>query len=173
MWLALQALSAVRHATDLPAAGLTAAGVVVAGLALAAAVRTASWAWRGPPIGAFPKDDLVVCGPREADAVRAAARLRGTLGGAGHVYRARLALPVMAWAFAAAASLAGPDVGDAGPWMALLGASASASVIFPARSFFYREATGGGVVLHPASARVELLRSEPDRAIVERERGAP
>ena len=160
-------------ASHAPPAGLLAAAVVAAGLALAAAARTASWAWRGPALVRFPTDDVAVCGAREADAVRAAARIRGTLGGAGHVHRGRLALPVISWALAAAAALAGPEVGDAAPWMALLGASASASLLLPPGTFYYREATGGRVVLHPASTREDLLRSDFGRAVVGRERGAP
>ncbi len=172
-WLALQAFAAARDVAGIPPASLTAAAIVAAGIALAAGARTASLAWRGPPLVSFPRDDVVVCGPREADAVRSASQLRGTLGGAGHVHRGRLALPAVAWAFAAVAALAGPEVADAVPWMALLGASASAAFALPAKAFFYREATGGSVVLHPASAREELLRSSPARAIVGRERGAP
>ncbi|HET8542438.1 MAG TPA: hypothetical protein VFL83_21370 [Anaeromyxobacter sp.] len=173
-WVALQALSAIRDAgAGIPSSSLAAAGVVAAALAGLAALRTASWAWRGPVIVPLPEDDVVVCCPPEAEAIRAAAQLRGTMGGAGHVHPGRLVLPAAAWASAAAAALAGPELLDAAPWIAVLAASATAALALPARAFFYREATGGRVVLHPASSREELLRSPRARAAVSGEGGAP
>ncbi len=173
-WVALQLASTLRSAgAAIPSSTLGAASAVAAVLALAAALRTASWAWRGPLLLPFPQDDVAVCAPAQAEAVRAAAQLRGTMGGAGHVHRIRLALPVLAWASAGAVALAGPGLLDAPPWTMLLGVSTTATVLFPARAFFYREATGGGVVLHPASAFGELLRSAADRACLRDERGAP
>jgi hypothetical protein len=164
-WLALAALAAVRTAgVAIPAASLVAATAVAAGLALACAARTASFAVRGPLIVSLPRHDVVVCDPPEADAIRAAAQLRGTMGGAGHVHRARLALPALAWAAAAAAAIAGPEPLQAAPWLAILGAAAAATLLFPAKAFFYREATGGRVVLHPPSARAELVRPQAARA---------
>lgn len=173
-WLALQALVAARAAgVAIPPASVAAATAVAAGLALACAARTASWFWRGPLIVSLPRSEVVVCDPPDADAIRAAAQLRGTMGGAGHVHRARLALPVLAWLAAAGAAIAGPDPLQAASWTAILGASAAAALLFPAKAFFYREATGGRVVLHPPSARAELLRPRAARAIVPGERGAP
>jgi hypothetical protein len=173
-WVAFQGLSALRHAgPGLPASSLAAAGAVTAGLALAAAVRTACWAWRGPLVVSLPSHDVAMCGPAEAEAVRGAAQLRGTLGGAGHVHRARLALPAAAWAAAAAAAIAGPEVHDVAPWVTLVGALATAALLFPAKAFFYREATAGRVVVHPASARQDLVRSRGVRAALPGDPGTP
>jgi hypothetical protein len=107
----------------------------------------------------LPSEDVAVCGPAEAELVRAAAQLRGTLGGAGHLHRVRLALPAAAWCAAAAAALAGPEVLDVAPWTTLAGVLVTAALLFPAKAFFYREATGGRVVVHPASAREDLVRA--------------
>jgi hypothetical protein len=165
-WVALQVLAAIRHAgAGLPTTSLAAAGAVTAGLALAAAVRTAAWGWRGPPIVALPKDEVAVCDPTDADAIRARAQLRGTMGGAGHVHPGRLALPALAWASVAASAISWQEPIRAAPWIALLGACMAAAFLFPAKAFMYREATGGRVVLHPPSAREELLRSRPVRAV--------
>lgn len=164
-WIALQVLAAVRHAgAGIPDASLAPASVLAAALALAAAVRTASWGWRGPLIVSLP-DDIVVCDPAEAEAIRVRAQLRGTMGGAGHVHPGRLALPALAWAAAAASAISWQEPIRSAPWIALLGASAVAAFLFPAKAFMYREATGGRVVLHPPSAREELLRSPPVRAV--------
>jgi hypothetical protein len=174
-WIALQGLSAARHlGAAVPEASVAAASAVTAGLALAVAARTVSWAWRGPLIVPLPEDDVAVCGPAEAEDVRAAAQLRGTMGGAGHLHRGRLALPVAAWACAAAAALATPEPLVAASWITLLGAFATAALVFPAKAFFYREATGGRVVLHPASAREELRRGgRPGAVVPGQPRGAP
>jgi hypothetical protein len=173
-WLALQALAAARHAgAAIPLASLAAAAAVTAGLALYCALRTASSVWRGPPIVSLPKDDVVPCDPPEAELIRAAAQLRGTMGGAGHVHPRRLALPALAWLAAAASALAWADPLDAAPWVALVGAAATAAYLFPATAFLYREATGGRLVLHPPSARREIVRSRPLRAVVPGARGAP
>lgn len=159
-WVALQVLSTLREAgAGVPAPSLAAASVLAAVLAIAAAARTASWAWRGPRIVPLPLEDVAVCSPAEAEEVRAAAQLRGTLGGAGHVHRARLAFRVAGWGSAAGAALAVPEALDVAPWVGLLCASLAAAVLLPAKAFFYREATGGRVVIHPATARDELLRA--------------
>ncbi len=157
-WVGLQGLSAVREVGDvLPSATVGVASAVTAGLAIAAAVRTATSAWRGPRVEPLPEDDLAVCSPDEAESVRGAAQLRGTLGGAGHVHRRRLALPALGWTFAAGAALAGPDAYDLVPWVTALGVCVAASLALPAKAFLYREATGGRVVVSPAAAREELL----------------
>ncbi|HEX9049105.1 MAG TPA: hypothetical protein VF841_01075 [Anaeromyxobacter sp.] len=175
VWLVVQLMTALRGAgAGIPPPALAAVSDVAAALALAAAIHVTSWAWRGPHLAAFPRQDLVVCAPPEAAAVRAAAQLRGTMGGAGHVYRLRLALPAAAWTSAAAVALAGPGLLEAAPpWVMLLGMSATASILFPAKPFFYRETTSGRVVLHPASALEELRRSAPEHACRGDERGAP
>lgn len=173
-WVAQEALAAVHEVgADVPHASLAAAGAVAAALAVAAAIRTASWAWRGPVIVSLPDEDLATCGPAEAEAVRAAAQLRGTLGGAGHVHPFRLALPALAWAAAAVAAFQGAEPVRAAPWVLLLGAAAVAALLFPAKAFFYREATGGRVVLHPASAREELVHSLHAGAVAPGPGGAP
>lgn len=173
-WLALQLIASVRSAgVAIPQPAVATASAIAAALAVAAAVRTASWAWRGPPLPPFPTEDVARCAPAEADAVRAAAQLRGTMGGAGHVHRARLAFPAVAWALAAASALAGPGPVDAAPWVAVMGGSAAAAVLFPARAFFYREASGGRVVVHPPCAVEGLLRASVDRPMVRDGRRAP
>ncbi len=173
-WVALHGLWTVRLAgVQIPGASLRVASVVAAALAVLAAIRTTSSAWRGPDIVPLPPDDVATCSASEADAIRAAAQLRGTMGGAGHVHPARLALPTAAWLSAAVAALAGPEEADVIPWLAILAASASAALLFPAKAFLYREATGGRAVLHPAAVREELLRAASTRAVVSGERGAP
>lgn len=173
-WIALQALAVIRHAgAPIPLASLAAAAAVTAGLALACALRAASGIWRGPPIVSLPQEDVVPCDPPEAEVIRAAAQLRGTMGGAGHVHPRRLALPTLAWLAAAGSALAWADPLDAAPWVALVGAAATAAHLFPATAFLYREATGGRLVLHPPSARREILRSRTLRAAVPGARGAP
>lgn len=169
--IALQALSAAGQAGgDVPAPAFAAGAAATAALAIAASLQTAWFAWRGPRIESLPEDDLTVVGPPEAETIRAAAQLRGTLGGAGHVHRHRLALPFGAWASAAGTALAGPDAYDAVLWVMLLGVFVAAALAFPAKAFFYREATGGRVVVYPAAAGGELLRSGGDAATVRRER---
>jgi len=156
-------IGALRLASALGVAvspqGLAAAAAATAGLALLVAGRTASWAWRGPVLVSFPRDGSAVCDPAEAEVVRSAAQLRGTMGGAGYVHRARLAFPSLAWASAAAVSvLAGPLPAAGLAWALLLAVSGGAVLLFPAKPFHYREATGGRVVVYPAAARADLLK---------------
>ncbi len=139
------------------AIALGAAAVV---LAAAVAVRTIASAWRGPVLVAFSPDAGVICDPREAQRIRAAALLRGTMGGAGYVSRARLAFPAVAWAAAAATTAALHLAPSLAPWLvAVLASSAGAALMFPARPFYYREAVGGRIVLHPPAVREDLARN--------------
>jgi hypothetical protein len=161
-WTAL-VLALVAGAAGLPLPGravtLLAAAVLAA--SLAASVRTLLGAWRGPVITSFPRRDAVLCDPPGSDAIRKGAQLRGTMGGAGHVHPARLAFPAAAWAAAAAAAatvLRHPSLGSAPPWpLAVLGAAAGAALLLPARPFFYREVTGGRVLVFPPAACTRLL----------------
>lgn len=127
----------------------------------AEAIRTALGAWRGPVIASFPRRDAVFCDPQGAEAVRAGAQLRGTMGGAGHVHPERLVFPAVAWAAAAvvaAALLRDPSVRAVSPWaLAVLAGAAVAACLAPARPFFYREVTGGRVLVFPLVACTRLL----------------
>jgi hypothetical protein len=165
-WAGLEGLRLLHAAgADLPHTGLAACAAASTGLALVAAGRTAAWAFRGPLIATFPAAGAAVCDPAEAEAVRASAQLRGTMGGAGHVHRARLAFPAVAWAAAAAvAAFAGPLLEESAPWVVLLVAASVAGFLLPAKPFYYREATGGRVAVYPPSARDDLLRLASGRA---------
>jgi hypothetical protein len=119
-----------------------------------------AFVWRGPDIISFRRRDAVLCDVAEAAAVRAAAQLRGTLGGAGHVYRFRLAFPALLWAAGAAhwaARLCG-RTGRPARWPhAVAFPAADRTGRLPARSFWYREVTGGCVLVHPSPACLDLL----------------
>jgi hypothetical protein len=121
-----------------------------------------AFVWRGPELVGFRRRDAVLCDVAESAAIRAAAQLRGTTGGAGHVYRLRLAFPAIAWA-AVAAQSAGFLRSDLGPpenWpLAVVLPAALLALLFPARSFWYREVTGGCVIVHPPRACVDALES--------------
>ncbi len=100
---AFGALFALSGAGSPIGPGLVNASAAVAlMLALVAGGRTLSSAWRGPVLVQFPCEAAIECNPVEAAEVRAAAQLRGTLGGAGHVHPRRLAFPALAWIAAAA-----------------------------------------------------------------------
>ncbi len=154
----LFALSAAGSPVAPPLVGASAAVALL--LALAAAGRTLSSAWRGPSLVQFARDAAVECDPAESSEVRAAAQLRGTLGGAGHVHPRRLAFPAAAWF--AAATLAGCALGcpELGPgWPAtLLVVALVAVAAFPAIPFWYREAHGGIVLLYPRAAFAAVVR---------------
>jgi hypothetical protein len=160
-WLAFAAITVAHRASAaVPPLAVTVAAVGAIGLALAATVCTAASVWRGPPLRRFPHDQAVCCGPGEAAVVRSAAQLRGTLGGAGHVHRGRLAFSALAWlgaAGCAAAVLAEAPLGAA----LLLGAATAAlsglAGLLPARPFYYREAMGGWVVVYPREACERLV----------------
>jgi hypothetical protein len=130
------------------------AGVVVP-LAAAAAVQRAVHLWRGPPVVSFSNADAVRCGGADAEAVRVAARLRGTLGGAGHLFPGRVALHAVACLAAAALGayvlVGGEDT--VGGWLpAVFAAGGAGVVLLPARPFYYREAMNGEVLVTPAIA---------------------
>lgn len=139
---------------------LASIALVVSG---AQAMRTALGAWRGPVIASFPRRDAVFCEPQCAETVRAGAQLRGTMGGAGHVHPERLVFPATAWAAAAlvaAALLRDPSLHAASPWtLAVLAGATVAARLAPARPFFYREVTGGRVLVFPPVACTRLLES--------------
>ena len=163
-WVALGvSLIAGEAAAPVPprAAQLLAAAALA--LSLAEAIRTALAAWRGPVITSFPRRDAVLCDPPGADAIRAGAQLRGTMGGAGHVHPARLAFPTIAWSAASAvasAVLRDSSLRSASPWtLAILAGAVAATVLVPARPFFYREVTGGRVLVFPPAACTRLLES--------------
>lgn len=132
-------------------------GIALAALpiAIAMAIRTASAIWRGPALMHFPVEYAVLCRASDAADVRAAASLRGPLGGAGHVHRARLVVPAAAWllaavvlGFVAAGAAERPECRQALLWM---GVAVAVRALFPPRAFWYREHRDGSVVLYPAS----------------------
>ncbi len=159
--VALAAVEAARLlGIEVPrtAAMLTASGTAV--LAMTVAVRHVAFVWRGPVIVSFRRRDGMLCDANEAAVVRAAAQLRGTMGGAGHVHPHRLMLTAGAWAAASvqALVLVGPDRGLTRfvPLTAVIVAGALAAQ-FPAVPFYYREAAGGCVVAFPPGACALLL----------------
>ncbi len=150
----------VALAIDLAGPGLQgritkALAVAAAPLAFALAVRSAVAIWRGPPLAPFPIDYAVLRHGAEAEAIRAAAQLRGALGGAGHAHPARLVLALAAWALAGTAALcvAAGAVSGQGctDLMVLLGVAVAVRIAFPPRPFWYRERQDGSVVLYPPS----------------------
>jgi hypothetical protein len=132
---------------------LVCAGALVP-VAAVAALQSAVHLWRGPPVVSFGNAEAVRCGGAQAEAIRRAARLRGTLGGAGHVYPGRLAVHALAGAAAAALGgyvvQAGPDA-VAGWLLMLLVAGGAWTVLLPARAFYYREARNGDLLVTPAN----------------------
>jgi hypothetical protein len=92
----LVTLAALRLGAPVPPGIITITAAVAVPAATAAALQRLAYLWRGPSIVSFSRMDAVRCGVSDAEEIRAAAQVRGTLGGAGHVYRARLALHV-AW----------------------------------------------------------------------------
>jgi hypothetical protein len=143
-----------------PRAILVCAGVAVP-LAVSAALQRLVHAWIGPPVESFSQLEAVRCPAAEAEAVRTAAQLRGTLGGAGHLCRGRLL--VHATACAAAATLAGAvlvgEEADArsGWHLAAVAATGVGALLLPARPFFYREAMNGELLVTPPFALGQLV----------------
>lgn len=164
-WLVLAGLVAVyRASVQVPAKAVPAAAAAALALAVAAAGRTVVSVWRGPALQRFSHDEAVCCSPSQAAAVRAAAQLRGTLGGAGHVHRGHLALPALGWLAAAAFALeaVSEPVESLTPlWAGAALVLGIAARVFPARPFYYREAVGNRVVFHPRIAWEEFLRLQP------------
>ena len=98
-WLALATvggLSARGVAVPLPAAA--ACSLLAGPVALAGLIEAVTSFWRGPAIVPFARDEAVSCTTAEATFVRAAARLRGTMGGAGHLTPAASPSRPFAWA---------------------------------------------------------------------------
>jgi hypothetical protein len=160
-WLMLVSVGGLGvAAVEVPLALELACGVLAIPLAIAAAVRDVLSTWRGPRLIAFDRADAVRCDPVQAEQVRAAAQLRGTMGGAGHVHASRLAFPIASWL---AALGAGTEVLLPGG-SALAGAWSSAGAlvaallawIFPARPYWYREVTGGGILVTPPEAAAAI-----------------
>ncbi|HEX9049106.1 MAG TPA: hypothetical protein VF841_01080 [Anaeromyxobacter sp.] len=135
-------------------------GSTAAVVAATAAARNVAHVWRGPLIVDFQRGDGLLCDARESVAVRAAAQLRGTMGGAGYLHPCRLAFSASAWAAAAvqAVVLVSPDRGS---WEYLPAAVGLVAVAFagrfPATPFYYRETAGDCVVVFPAEAASRLL----------------
>jgi hypothetical protein len=138
-----------------PAWAAVACAAAVAPIAAAAALQRGLHLWRGPPVVSFPSAEAVRCGGAEAEAIRVAARLRGTLGGAGHIYPGRVALHAVASAAAAAfgAFVLAAGVAAVPAWLvAVFAAGVGGVVLLPARPFYYREAMNGELLVTPANA---------------------
>lgn len=162
-WVFFLALVGARAVgAPLPSEAVVAVAVVALATAVAVACRTVAHAWRGPVVVDFRREEAVMCGPAEAEVVRAAALLRGTMGGAGYVCRARVAFPAIASAvaaFIAGSALGDPTLGSVPAWpFAVLALSAGAAAAFPARPFYYREGNGGFLLVHPEEAWIRLAR---------------
>jgi hypothetical protein len=162
-WLALVVAGAAAAAE--PEGGghraFTACVAVAGPVALVAAIRSLGAIRGGPRVISFERREALLCDAAQADVIRGAAQLRGTMGGAGHLYPARLAFQAAAWlaaVVAGAEALSARAAGTLGPWPATLAtAAAVAALLFPPRPFWYREVTGGGVVVNPPSAAAALL----------------
>lgn len=162
-WLALVFLGLVHAAGgELPRAVELLGALVAAPITLTAGIQAIAAVWRGPVIVPFSRPEAVPCTEGEAAFVRASAQLRGTMGGAGHLYRHRLVLPALAWLGAATVGAGGLSERLehlACPWvLALALATAFLALLFPARPFFYRETSGGGALASPPSAAYRLKR---------------
>lgn len=161
-WLALALIGALRAAGLSVSTTATLCVLVATPISFAAAVEAASSFWRGPAIVAFTRDEAIACSPPEAAYVRSVAMLRGTMGGAGYLHPRRLAFPAASWAAAAvagAAVLSDGILAFVGPWpVAGALAAAFAAYVLPARPFFYRETTGGGLVVSPPRPAYGLKR---------------
>ena len=160
-WIALVAVGGLRALGAEVSLAVAAISAALAGpIAITASIQAVASIWRGPDIESFSRGECVLSGPGEADAVRAGAQLRGTMGGAGHLYRRRLALPAIAWLAAAVAGVEGivPAALELlGGWPAATALIAAfAAFLLPSRPFYYREVTGGGVLVSPAPAAIRL-----------------
>jgi hypothetical protein len=159
-WAALTSMGFARLAgVDLPPAPAAVVAALAVPAVLAAAVRALLAVRRGPRLVEFDLDDAVRCSPEEADVVRSAAQLRGTMGGAGHLHPRRLVLGAVAWAAAATPGLAVVAGGGELEGCAVLAPLLAVAVafMFPARPFYYREAAGGALVTSPPAAAGYLL----------------
>jgi hypothetical protein len=159
-WATLTSMGLAHLAgVDLPPAPAAAAAALAVPTVLVAAARALLAVRRGPRLVEFDWDDAVRCAPEDADVVRSAAQLRGTMGGAGHLHPRRLVVAAAAWAAAAApglAAFAGP--GELLGWAVLAPLlAAAAAFMFPARPFYYREAKNGALVTSPPAAAGHLL----------------
>ena len=136
------------------------AASVSAVFAATVAIRNVAFVWRGPVILPFPRGEAMLCDAREASAVRSAAQLRGTMGGAGYLHPRRLAFSAIAWAAVSMQSVALLPPHRAATTfvplaVALLAAGLTAG--FPASPFYYREAGGGCVLAFPPAVCRRLL----------------
>lgn len=167
-WLALVSVGGLSAAAFEVAPAVRVACVLFAGpIAFAAAVRTIASAFRGPQVVAFERGDAVVCSAAEAETIRGAAQLRGTMGGAGHLHPGRFVFPLAAWVAAllcGAEAVSARAIELAGSWpVAIAVFSVIAALLFPSRPYWYRELTGGGVlVTPPASAALLTARAVRD-----------
>jgi hypothetical protein len=163
VWLTLALAGLFRGmGADLPHELEVICAAVAAPVALAFAIHTVAGTWRGPVIETFAPIDSDPCSPDEAAYVRLVAQLRGTMGGAGYLYPWRLLLPTASWIAVAVqgAALIASDLGAsayAALMLVAIGAATSA-LVFPARPYYYREATGGTIILSPPSVARRLKR---------------
>ncbi len=145
--------------------------------ALIVSIRTIAWVWRGPVIVRFPLEEAALVSGSDADRVRNAAQLRGTMGGAGHLRRSRLVIRAAAWtsiSAALASTMLDASKGITAAWAVAAVVAAIVARAFPATPFWYREARGGGVLVHPSAAWSALhplpQRSKPaGKAVLTRE----
>lgn len=148
---------------DAPAAVALVVASVSAVVAATVAVRNVVFVWRGPVIRSFPRREAMLCDAREAQTIRAAAQLRGTMGGAGYLHPGRLVLSAAGWGAISVQSLAlvSPQRTPA-TFLPLAVAVVAAGLValFPASPFFYREAGGGCVLAFPPDACRRLLGAE-------------
>jgi hypothetical protein len=161
-WAALTFVALVHAVGGAPGPFGVACVLLAQPLAVAAALRAAASYWRGPDIVSFTRSDSEACTPAEAEYVHEHAQLRGTMGGAGYLYRRRLALPVIAWLAAAVAGatvVSGPIDELVGPWpVVLTSITAFVAFLLPARPYYYRDTTGGGAIVCPPPAAARLKR---------------
>jgi hypothetical protein len=136
--------------------------VLAAPVALAAAGQVAAGFWRGPVIHSFSPNDAEACTPDEASFIRLGAQLRGTMGGAGYLHPARLLFPALAWVATAVEGMlvvaSGVEGWVFGALATIAVAGASATMLLPARAYYYRDATGGGALLSPPTTARRLKR---------------
>ncbi len=151
---------------ELPHAVAAVAASTSAVIAATVAIRHVVFIWRGPVILGFPRDEAVLCDAREAASIRFAAQLRGTMGGAGYLHPSRLVVSATAWGAVSVQSLALlPPQRTAATFLplAVLLVAAGLAALLPPAPFFYREASGGCVLVFPP----DVCRSLLDRAGVE------
>ncbi len=165
--VAIQAAEAlgVRVPRTLVLLAASAAAVVSATVA----VRHIAFIWRGPMIIGFRRPEGRLCDSWEATTIRAAAQLRGTLGGAGHLYPRRLVLSSIAWGAASGTCIALvlPEHGAAPVVpVAILVISGGLAMMFPAEPFYYRETAGGCVVAFPVEVCQRMLRAAGSRPVL-------